>query len=59
LQTWTHALEGAGSYHPKEAAKHAQRLQVYVEVAAARAAGQLAPGLRKELYEALGMGGAS
>jgi hypothetical protein len=48
-------LKSAATYRPREAAEHSQRLQAYVEAAAARAGGQLDPGLRKELYEALGL----
>jgi hypothetical protein len=54
-QVWSDTLEDAARYRPKEAAEHAQRLQTYVQAAAARAGGQLEPGLRKELYEALGL----
>jgi hypothetical protein len=52
---WGDALYSAPTYRPKEAAQHSQRLQAYVEAAAARAAGQLEPGLKKELYQALGL----
>jgi hypothetical protein len=55
MQTIREALKGAAAYQPKEAAKHAQKLQAYVAGAAVRAAGQLEPGLKKELYEALGL----
>jgi hypothetical protein len=55
LQARIEALDGVAVYHPKEAAKHAQRLQAYVAAAAAKAAGQLEPGLKNELYEALGL----
>jgi hypothetical protein len=51
----TRAVKGAFAYRPKEAAQHAQRLQAYVASAAARAGGQLEPGLKKELYEVLGL----
>jgi hypothetical protein len=54
-KTWTDAIHAATAYRPKEAAQHSQRLQAYVEAAVGRAAGQLQPGLRKELYEALGL----
>jgi hypothetical protein len=52
-QVWVDTLEAASRYRPKEASEHSQRLHAYVEAAAARAAGQLEPGLKKELYEAL------
>jgi hypothetical protein len=48
-------LKSAAAYRPKEAAQHSQRLQAYMEAAAARAAGVLEPGLKKEMYEALGL----
>jgi hypothetical protein len=52
---WANAIKSAPPYRPKEAARHAQRLASYVEAAAARAAGQLELGLKKELYQALGL----
>jgi hypothetical protein len=55
LQVWTEAQKGAIPYRPKEAAEHAQRLQTYVQAAAARAGGQMEPGLKKELHEVLEM----
>jgi hypothetical protein len=55
LQVVTNTSRDAPQYRPKEAARHSQRLQAYVEAAAARAAGQLEPGLKRELYEALGL----
>jgi hypothetical protein len=54
-QIWKDDMYAAASYRPKEAAQHSQRLQAYVEAAAARAAGQLEPSLKKEMYEALGL----
>jgi hypothetical protein len=48
-------LQASTTYRPKEASEHSQRLQAYVEAAAARAAGQLEPGLKKELPEVLGL----
>jgi hypothetical protein len=54
-KTRTDAIYAAAAYRPKEAAQHSQRLQAYVETAATRAAGQLDPGLKKELCEALGL----
>jgi hypothetical protein len=50
---WQDTMEKAVTYPPKEAAKHAQRLKTYVAAAAARAAGQLEPGLKGRLYGAL------
>jgi hypothetical protein len=55
FQMMAETIHAAAGYRPKEAAQHSQRLQAYVEAAAARAAGQLEPGLKKELYQALGM----
>jgi hypothetical protein len=55
LQVLSEAMKGAFAYRPKEAAQHAQRLQAYLHAAAAKAAGQLEPGLKKELYEVLGL----
>jgi hypothetical protein len=52
---WANTIKASAVYRPKEAAEHAQRLQAYVASAADRAAGQLEPGLKKELYEALGL----
>jgi hypothetical protein len=54
-KVWKDAICGAAPYRPREAAQHSQRLQAYVEAAAARAAEQLEPGLRKQLCEALGL----
>jgi hypothetical protein len=54
-KVWRDTMCGAAPYRPKEAAQHSQRLQAYVEAAAARAAGQLEPGLKKELFEVLGL----
>jgi hypothetical protein len=50
---WQDTMEPAAVYPPKEAAKHAQRLKAYVRAAAARAAGQLEPGLTNKLYGVL------
>jgi hypothetical protein len=55
LQMWLNTLEEGARYRPREAAEHAQRLQAYVASAAARAGRQLGPGLKKELYEVLGV----
>jgi hypothetical protein len=52
---WDVALQSAAVYPPREAARHAQKLQAYVQAAAVSAAGQLQPELRKQLLEALGM----
>jgi hypothetical protein len=54
-KVWNEAVKGIPAYRPKERAQHAQRLQAYVAAAAARTGSQLDPGLKNELYEALGM----
>jgi hypothetical protein len=53
--TWKSTIKASTNYRPREAAQHSQRLTAYVEAAAARAAGQLEPGLKKEVYEAMGL----
>jgi hypothetical protein len=52
---WVDTLKSAAAYPPREAARHTQKLQGYVQAAAVRSAGQLEPELRKQLLEALGM----
>jgi hypothetical protein len=54
-EIWKDALKAAAQYRVKEASEHSHKLQAYVEAAAARAGRQLEPGLRKELYGALGL----